>query len=77
MVSDIQWLNLCLCHLQGSQRKEMRRISSHWQGARQFGQVLAVSGLKTLAITADSDKITSIPRLFSEHTLKMKTNMRL
>ena len=40
----------------------------------QFGQVLAVSGQKTLAIinryVAASGKITTAPRLFSEHSLK-------
>ena len=41
-----------------------------------FGQVLAVSGMKTLVISlrcvAISDKITTAPRLFSEHLLKNK-----
>ena len=40
----------------------------------QFGQVLAVSGQKTLAIrnryVAASGKITTAPRLFSDHSLK-------
>ena len=39
-----------------------------------FGQVLAVSGMKTLVISlrcvAISDKITTAPRLFSEHSLQ-------
>ena len=36
-----------------------------------FGQVLAVSGQKTLAIQETiSDKITTVPRLFSEHSLQ-------
>ena len=40
----------------------------------EFGQVLAVSGQKTLAksnqYVAVSGKITTAPRLFSEHSLK-------
>ena len=40
-----------------------------------FGQVLAVSGLKMLVIislrcVAISGKITTVPRLFSEHSLQ-------
>ena len=38
-----------------------------------FGQILAVSGQKTLAISNRyvlSDKITTVPRLFSEHSLQ-------
>ena len=38
-----------------------------------FGQVLAVSGMKTLVISHPmciSDNITTIPRLFSEHLLQ-------
>ena len=41
-----------------------------------FGQILAVSGQKTLAISnryvfrPESDKITTIPRLFSQHSLQ-------
>ena len=36
-----------------------------------FGQVLAVSGQKTLAIYKPiSDKITTVPRLLSEHSLQ-------
>ena len=46
----------------------------------EFGQVLAVSGQKTLAksnqYVAASGKIRTVPRLFSEHS-KMKTNIRL
>ena len=40
----------------------------------QLGQVLAVSGQKTLAIAKEpihtSGKITTAPRLFSEHSLQ-------
>ena len=40
----------------------------------EFGQVLAVSGQKTLAksnqYVAASGKIITVPRLFSEHSLK-------
>ena len=40
----------------------------------EFGQVLAVSGQKTLAISnryvAASGKIRIVPRLFSEHSLQ-------
>ena len=47
-----------------------------------FGQVLAVSGMKTLVISlrcvAISDKITTVPRLFSEHSLQDEiSNIRL
>ena len=41
----------------------------------QFGQVLAVSGMKTLVIYKTpmcSVKITTVQRLFSEHTPKWK-----
>ena len=35
-----------------------------------FHQVLAVSGQKMLAISITSGKITTIPRLISEHSLQ-------
>ena len=36
-----------------------------------FGQILAVSGQKMLAIQeTKSDKITTVPRFFSEHSLQ-------
>ena len=42
-----------------------------------FGQVLAVSVQKMLAIYEPiSDKITTVPRLLLEHS-KVKTNIRL
>ena len=45
-----------------------------------FGQVLAVSGLKTL-VTSDLDttsgKITTLPRLFSEHSLQIENKHQI
>ena len=47
----------------------------------QFGQILAVSGEKMLAISNRyvhaSGKITTIPRLFSEHSLKNKNKHQI
>ena len=47
----------------------------------QFGQVLAVSGQKTLAIykkpTCRSGKITTAPRLFSEYSLKNENKIQI
>ena len=43
-----------------------------------FGQVLAVSGQKTLAIQETiSDKITTVPRLFSEQSLQNENLSKL
>ena len=46
-----------------------------------FGQVLAVSGMKTLVIrhrcVHASDKITTVPRLFSEHSLQNKNKHQI
>ena len=38
----------------------------------QFGQVLPVSGLKLLVTSIRYGKITTVPRLFSEHLHQMK-----
>ena len=45
----------------------------------QFGQVLVVSGQKTLAISNRyvCGKITTIPRLFSEHLLQSKNKHQI
>ena len=44
-----------------------------------FGQVLAVSGQKTLAISNRyvCDKITTVPRLFSEHSLQNENKHKI
>ena len=46
-----------------------------------FGQVLAVSGMKTYVSNKSpmciSSKITTVPRLFSEHLLQDEKNIRL
>ena len=48
----------------------------------QFGQVLPISGLKLLVIQVSdtyiiSGKITSVPRLFSEHLHQMKNKHQI
>ena len=45
-----------------------------------FGQALAVSGQKMLAVselTDTSGKITTVPRLFSEHSLQSKNKHQI
>ena len=46
-----------------------------------FGQVLAVSGMKTLVISHRcvylSGKITTVPRLFSEHLVQVENKHQI
>ena len=46
-----------------------------------FGQILAVSGMKTLVISHQcvqlSGKITTVPRLYSEHSLQNKNKHQI